>query len=155
MGVRVSIKRQKNRNAKKPVAKKITSTIGFLKNKGVVYPSGITVAEVASIQEFGSETNNIPSRPFMRQAFNDAKPFLRKRLINAVKMLNMKEGLNKVEREMNLIGEQMVSRVRNSIIKWENPPNAPLTIKKKGFNNPLVETGTMAATVSQETTIDR
>ena len=38
--------------------------VGFFENS--VYPNGQKVAEVATIQEYGAPSKNIPPRPFMR-----------------------------------------------------------------------------------------
>jgi hypothetical protein len=41
--------------------------VGFMENADP-YPDGTPVALVAAVQEFGSPSNGIPPRPFMRPA---------------------------------------------------------------------------------------
>ena len=42
---------------------------------------------------------------------------------------------------MEAFGKQIVDDLRKGILAWGEPPNADSTKKKKGFNDPLVETG--------------
>jgi hypothetical protein len=37
----------------------------------------------------------------------------------------------------------MQSDIRESLVNWTTPPNAPSTIARKGFNKPLIDTGFM------------
>ena len=45
------------------------------------------------------------------------------------------------------VGRVMVKAVVKSIQDWSDPPNAERTIKRKGFNDPLVETKRMQRAV--------
>ncbi len=44
-------------------------------------------------------------------------------------------------------GNAMVSVLKNSITTFDDPANAPSTVRRKGFNNPLIETGFMRDSV--------
>lgn len=38
---------------------------------------------------------------------------------------------------------ELVDILKESILEWKTPDNAPLTIKLKGFDDPLIETGSL------------
>ena len=44
---------------------------------------------------------------------------------------------------LGLIGEKINDDLKSSIVGWQDPPNAPSTVAKKGFNKPLVDIGDM------------
>ena len=39
--------------------------------------------------------------------------------------------------------EELKMALQEAILEWDNPKNAPMTVQKKGFNDPLIETGTV------------
>ena len=92
--------------------------------KEVVIEAGIINnpedAEKALYNEFGTE--KIPARPFIRRGLDD---------------LDIKD------KTPSDIGRQMVSNMRNAILRSDYVRNAPSTVRKKGFDFPLVETGDM------------
>lgn len=84
----------------------------------------------------------IPARPFLRKAFYDNQRKYR-RLV--------KVGIDEIVYDgktghdlLVKLGKTGVSDVRESIVRWTKPGNAPLTIdNKRGTNNPLVDTGSL------------
>lgn len=84
----------------------------------------------------------IPARPFLRKAFYDNQRKYR-RLV--------KVGIDEIIYDdktghdlLVKLGKTGVSDVRESIVRWTKPGNAPLTIdNKRGTNNPLVDTGSL------------
>lgn len=84
----------------------------------------------------------IPARPFLRKAFYDNQHKYR-RLV--------KVGIDEIVYDgktghdlLVKLGKTGVSDVRESIVRWTKPGNAPLTIdNKRGTNNPLVDTGSL------------
>ena len=80
-------------------------------------------ATKALYNEFGTE--KIPERPFIRRGFDN---------------------IEKIVKNANTpseVGNQMVKNMKKAILRSEYPRNAPSTIKKKGFDFPLVEYGDM------------
>ena len=51
---------------------------------------------------------------------------------------------------LNKMGKHIKGQLTESILSYEDPPNAPSTIRKKGFNAPLRDTGTMSKLISYE-----
>lgn len=116
---------------------KHTLEIGFF--KGATYPSGQSVASVASYQEYG--TLRIPARPFFRQAVaKNNKKWLETFKAHALQTAETKA--------LAIVGEIAKGDVQQSITNLRTPPNAPSTIKAKGSTNPLIDTGLMRRSVT-------
>jgi hypothetical protein len=108
----------------------------------------LDLVQVVIWNEFGTMKNGkpkIPERPAVRQAF-DAN------LDDIIKFCSVNYDLYslgqiKVDELLNRIGLYMVSLIKNSIRDFDTPPNAAYTEWKKGFNNPLIDTGQMIQSV--------
>lgn len=114
------------------------------------YPEGEQVAEVAYKQEFGSPSENIPSRPFFRHAIT-----VNQENWSAVIANGFRHYDGDIELAMRAAGEVIVDDLRNSVINWSTPPNAQYTVDLKGFNNPLVDTGQLANSFGYEVIDDQ
>ena len=88
---------------------------------------GRLVADVALTQERG--TRRIPARRFISGAAN-------------------LYGQGQVSGSPDEVGEEAVRIMQDLIEVWTTPPNAPITIEKKGFDNPLIHTRRMKNSVS-------
>ncbi len=117
--------------------------VGFF--DGVPHPNapGRTIAEIAAINEFGLPSQNIPERPFMLASIRDtsAPSFI---AAGFKKMIN---GTGSVASMRSNTAKRMRDEMKITIIEFSEPGNAPFTIAKKGFDNPLTETGTLAQSV--------
>ena len=115
--------------------------------EGDAYPpdrGGLELAKNALIQEFGSSVNNIPSRPFMRNAVDkDEAKWARALQDGMEKELSLRQCMKQV-------GVEMQNSIADSIDEMQDPPNAPATIRKKGSNHPLINTGLLKNSVSYE-----
>ena len=104
----------------------------------------IPVATVAARNEYGVPEKNVPPRPFMRRTaerrFRKWHNFVKDR---APITLDMK----KIALDL---GDVVSNDIRQSIIDFDYPPNRPSTVKKKGFNDPLIDSGQMAESVRME-----
>lgn len=117
--------------------------VGYFDGKPHPNSPGDSVAQIAAIQEFGLPEDNIPERPFMAATARQtrvARPIAASikgilQRTQTVQGLWIATGLF-FAREMSLV-----------IANFSDPPNAPFTIAKKGFDNPLVETGHMRDSV--------
>lgn len=111
------------------------------------YLNGATLAQVAAWHEYG--TKKMPARPFIRHTLTehaDAIAASRARMIS-----NLINGRAKTVRDAAIgFGKAQVGLVRETIVRAEEwaEPLAPSTVKKKGFADPLIETGTMVNSVS-------
>lgn len=100
------------------------------------------VAYIAEIQDKGYGP---PARPFMSGAGGltgaiRSAPYQKEYQLSIEHIL---EGKSTFTQEYTKIGKLLVEDTKEIIDDWSSPPNAPLTVELKGFNDPLIETGTM------------
>ena len=127
-------------NVAKPNSINAKHPYGVPRRYGVQKP--ISVAAVATFNEFGG--GYTPPRPFMRDTvrknWRKWRTFVQDRFPS---VLDCKKMLLE-------LGDVMSSDLRQMIIDYKYPPNAPSTIKAKGFNDPLIDSGQMAESVRME-----
>ena len=104
-----------------------------------------SLAEIAAIQEFGAPKASIPERSFMRSTFDAHEDDYTQAASEALG--SVIDGDITPMGAMIEVGERMSGDMRLTIYDMKTPPNAPSTIARKGFNDPLVHTGTMARTL--------
>ena len=108
--------------------------------------SGLSTGEILAINEFGSPSKNIPSRPFMRTSTEEMKKVI-KYFVRAMRK-RKKPWVGSIE--ANEIGRLGRTIIQDTIINWDTPPNAPSTVKRKGFDNPLLETELLQKSVEYD-----
>lgn len=117
--------------------------VGFLEN--ATYPDGTLVAMVAATQDFGSPENNIPPRPFFRNMVADKQsewgPTLGQQLVA--------NGYD-ADAALSVLGLGIKGQLQQSIRDTNEPPLKPATIKAKGFDKPLIDTGHMINSVDYQ-----
>lgn len=111
-------------------------SIGFL--AGASYPDGTSVASVAVTNEFGVPSRNQPPRPFFRRMIAEKSGTWG----NAVS-LNMKATNYDVPKTLDRMGQGIAAQLKTSIRDLVDPPLSPVTIAKKGFSTPLIDTSVM------------
>lgn len=117
---------------------------------------------------YGAENNNLPvalvaawqdkGAPFIGEQHIPARPFMSVGLKNLLKspvytnkykqaFLNVLESNSTFLNEYHKLSITVVPNLQKIIDRWSTPPNAINTIKKKGFNDPLIETEKMRDSV--------
>lgn len=114
--------------------------VGVLEN--ATYPDGTPVAMVAFWNEYGTKTS--PVRAFFRTTVSDQK---KNWVLSVQNLMKIHDDPKKV---MGLMGEHMRGQIVQSINTWTDPPNAPYTVRMKGFQKPLVDTGQLMRSISFE-----
>lgn len=133
--------------------------VGFLES--ATYPAsaegqaeGLNVATVAFWNEFGTSRGTdkdgnavpgIPSRPFFRTMVASKSPRWGVALGNQLRKTEYDPNMS-----LSLMGEVIKGQLQKSITTWSSPPNAPSTVARKGFNKPLIHTGTMLRSVDYQ-----
>jgi phage gpG-like protein len=124
--------------------------------KGEKNARPLTLVEVAAVHEFGTEDGRIPERSFLRGTLDrKSKPYgklLAAAVSGALEAVG-EDGLGDVagafERGLNLLGLRVVADVQTTIRDsgpgW--PPNAPMTIARKGSSKPLIDTGRLRQSI--------
>lgn len=119
--------------------------------KSAKYEDGTSLADVMTWNHYGTET--IPPRPVLRIAAENVMSnneeikkaftvYLRNILVNV-------KDAEKLEKEMlRKIGVQVIKEAKRIIEAGnELQENAPGTVRKKGFNKPLYETGLLIKSI--------
>ena len=99
---------------------------------------------IGAANEFG--TKNIPSRSFMRDAFDKNKQVigdLQDSLFAKVitNTISARQGLS-------ILGEFMTNKIKLSIKNLKTPPNKPATIQRKKSSNPLIDKGQLVQSIT-------
>lgn len=112
-------------------------------------PDGdLSVAEIAAVNEFGTQDGRIPERSFVRSTFDEQ----REELVELGKELIAKvfEGKIDVNKALNMLGAKLATEIKKKITLGDGvpPPNAEATIAAKGSSRPLVDTGRMVNAIT-------
>ncbi|MEK0228526.1 hypothetical protein WMC70_10975 [Klebsiella variicola] len=117
--------------------------VGIL--KGASYPDGTSVAMVAAANEFGDPSANRPPRPFFRSMIAECSPQWPEEISKILKATGY-DG----KATFSLMGERIAGQLQNSIRETYDPPLSPRTVRRKGFDKPLIDTSHMLNSVSYE-----
>ena len=119
--------------------------------KSAKYEDGTSLADVMTWNHYGTET--IPPRPVLRIAAENVmsnNEEIKKALNTYFKNILVNPGdVEKLEKEMlRKIGVQVIKEAKRIIASGnELQHNAPGTVRKKGFNKPLYETGLLIKSI--------
>lgn len=102
-----------------------------------IYDSGATVADVGFWAEEG--TKNQPPRRWFSGWFRGNKDLLAFWIKGEMRRVIMDK--QTTEEALNRIGKKVVGGIQKGILQGVPPPNAPLTVKRKGHGHMLIETG--------------
>lgn len=119
---------------------------GFL--GGSRYPEaegGTPVALVAAVHEFGAPEKGIPPRPFMSKTIARNKDKWAKKASDLIAEVG-------VDKALDQVGEEMADDIRKSISDEDWTPLNPATVKRKGFDKPLIDTMDMMRAVTHKVT---
>lgn len=108
--------------------------VGFL--EGATTPNGDSIPLRAAMNEFGH--GNVPPRPFFRNMIAAKSPEWPDGIAHQLKTTNYDTKLT-----LERTGEAIKGQLQESILDLWAPPLSPKTIKKKGFEKPLIEHGDM------------
>ncbi len=98
-----------------------------------------TLAKQAAWNEYGTEDLHIPERPAHRTAFENHNAGYWQRINQGA--ADIIAGNKTAEQVVKAAAEWYLDKLRESVLYWSVPRNADATIAKKGFNDPLIETG--------------
>jgi hypothetical protein len=126
------------------VSKPATLKVGFFGT--ATYPSGLSVALVAALNEYG--TSKAPSRPFFRNMIAAKSPGW-----PAAVAANLKANNYDAEQSLQDVGQAIADQLKMSIRDFNSVPLSPVTIARKGFDKQLIEYGIMLNAVGYEVTV--
>jgi hypothetical protein len=106
--------------------------------KGGADHEGLTVAELAAVLHFGTDT--IPARPFLAMAFEEQREALSQ--MGGALMSKVISGEMEQDKALGVIGLKLSTEAKKVISEGARlAPNAPATVAAKGSSRPLVDTG--------------
>lgn len=129
-------------------------TVGLRESHGK--PTGkeggdLTLAEIAIVNEFGSEDGRIPERAAWRGAWTANLDKYQAAMDTIVgEAVQAQDTAGSFKRGLLELGYEVVGDLQEAITAFDDPPNADLTIAIKGFDNPLVHTGRTRQTIDAE-----
>lgn len=107
------------------------------------YDDGTDLVDVAAYNELGSSDR--PARPFMKQSFENHEDELKAACGHAFKTVS---NGGTTEAALKQLGAFAKALVQTEIRDGEFEPNKESTIKKKGSDRPLIDTGHMRQSVN-------
>lgn len=107
----------------------------------------ISNAALAYIHELGAPAANIPARPFMAPGIEDAKERITAQLEKGSKAL-MEGNAHKADQALNAAGLIAVNSIKNKISDGDFAPLKDSTIKRKGSDRPLLDSGQMRNSIT-------
>jgi len=108
-------------------------------------PGGKLVAMIAAIQEFGAPSVGIPPRPYFRRMIRAKSPTWGKGVARQLKETNYD-----ATKTLGRTGEVIKGQLQQSIRDLVSPPLSPVTVARKGFAKPLIDTGHMLSSVDYD-----
>ena len=111
----------------------------------------INNAELGMVQEFGSLTNNIPPRSFLRMPIEKKSEEFKK--VASTEAFKKAIETGEIDKALELIGIAGESIVNDAFVSsgfGEWAANAPSTVHKKGSNKPLIDTSELRRSISSE-----
>ena len=115
--------------------------VGFLES--ATYPNGQSVATVAAWNEFG--TSRAPPRPFFRDMIKANAKAWPTQIATVMKSSHYDAAVTLAK-----MGELIKGQLQSSIVAFNRVPLAASTIRRKGFDKQLVDTGVMLRSVDYE-----
>jgi hypothetical protein len=106
----------------------------------------LTVAEIAVVNEFGTEDGRIPARSFVRASFDEQREKLVELGANLMKqVIDRKLTL---DRALGILGLSLATSIKLKIRSSVPPPDAPSTVAAKGSATTLVDTGRLLHSIT-------
>lgn len=107
----------------------------------------LTNAELGVIHEYGSETNNIPPRSFLRMPLEEKS----KELLNETGKLDFENtGEKQLYKQLGVIAENIVRMAFKSSGYGKWMPNKTETVRAKGSSKPLIATSQLRRAISSD-----
>lgn len=123
--------------------KKLEVRIGYQAGEATD-DKGVDMCDIAMWNELGTDSG-IPARPFLRQTADDNESKL---VAFAQAQLKKVANGGTAEECLKSIGVYSKGLVQEKILSGDFEPNAPSTVKRKGSDRPLIDTGRLRQSVN-------
>ncbi len=122
-------------------------TVGIHEDAGNVEDGSMTQAQNGALQNFGND--KIPPRPWLIPGVQSATQDITDTIASGI------EKGQTLDETLDQIGAFAAGATQQYITDLKTPPNAPSTIAQKGSDNPLIDTGSMRASVTWKGTDEK
>lgn len=112
--------------------------------------AGLNIPQIAAENEFG--TSRIPSRSFMRTAFDENIRKIDQAIAQQYRRVT--EGQTTVKKALEELGVLMEKFITEKILSIYSPPNSPTTIAIKKSSKPLIDFGQMISSIASKVFIN-
>lgn len=126
----------------KAFGKGLTLTVGVHASEGEATQGRMTVAEIATINEFGL---GVPERSFIRDWYDTNEATNRANLSKVAAAVL--RGEYTPEAGLGRLGALFQGQIQARISGGIPPPNAASTIARKGSSTPLIDTGQLRSSI--------
>lgn len=140
------------KNVKKALSDKYVTYVGILGSKATTQHENThyTNAQIGAVQEFGSVSNNIPARSFIRMPLEmKLGDWIAQNSDKYFKMA-LRGDVEEFYEKIGLKSEEIIQDAFDSRGYGQWAENAPSTIRAKGSDMPLVDTGALRSSISSE-----
>lgn len=127
-------------------------------SKRKIVEFGINNAELMFIHENGSPLRNLPARPVLELTIQNAISTLLPKALDRISDGCFNKGWNEddVRKELEKMCIRMQNYARNVIYRSNLlAPDSPATIKRKGSDRPLLDTGQLARSITCRLSLKR
>lgn len=108
--------------------------------------SGLTLAQLGGIHEYGAPGAGIPERPFLAVAIRkELDDLMRLNIINLKLILHNGQTFEGALEQLGLMAQ---GKVQQYIVDGDFAPLQPATIARKGSSKPLIDTGQMRQSIT-------
>lgn len=117
-------------------------TVGIHEGSQQPESGELNMATLGAVQHFGSEDGRIPARPWLDTGVESGTQEI---------LETIRSGADKglpLDAVLEQVGVVAAGAVQEYMTDLRTPPNAPVTIERKGSDNPLIDTGAMRQSVS-------
>ena len=92
---------------------------------------------------------HIPERSFLRTGHDANIDTVLEKASRAIGQVI--EGKMSKQQYLDLIGQQLATKIKEYAVQLSSPPNHPFTVERKGSSNPLVSTGDLIGGITWRT----
>lgn len=126
----------------------LATNVGIVNSRSF-YPEGISVAQNAQWQNEG--TRNIPKRPFISRIVSRAQAGTLSYVFKQA-VIGVGTSTTTARNAIDKVGEHLAGLIKEEIMKGDFTELAKSTIRQKGHEHPLLETGKLIDHVGHEVT---
>lgn len=134
----------------KSLSKNYSVKVGILGEKTNRQEGDKTNAEIGVSHEYGSFSNKIPQRSFLRMPLFEKSEQIVEKVSKGSLALILQGNYKQVFTNLGIAAEEMIQRAfaTRGFGKWK--PNAPLTVKLKGSDSPLIDVGELRDSITSK-----